>query len=160
MKLSRIWEILNSFKRFCRSRGWRISESEDWVKVNDDYHNFLWTRDVNLSSFKRIVTNRKCVVREGLSYRVVDASYTAWLFSKSPSEDLLKIFFEDPDYSKRVAIYDLSPLLTGKNSCSRFNNTGSQVFQEFENFLQNEFNVKVESFFDSPRRKYKVSEIA
>lgn len=144
-----VWEILKKFKEACRFRGWQISENEDWVETDDHYHNFLLTKDVHPSSFQKIVKNGKCIVQEGLSYRVVDASYTAWLFSETPSESLVKTVFENPDFSGRIALYDMSPLLEGKNLCVKLNNTGSHVFQEFERFLKSEFKVKLKPFSPS-----------
>jgi len=140
-KMPRVWEILREFKNLCRGRGLKISEHEDWVETNNEYHNFLWARDVQTSSFRKIATNRKCVVREGFSYRVVEASYTAWLFSETPSETVVKTIFENPDISSRTAVYDLSQLLEGRNICVKLNQTESQVFQEFENFLKDELKV-------------------
>lgn len=107
MKMSRMSEILNGFKRFCRLRGWRASESEDWVELNDEYHNFLWTRNVSPSSFKAIISNRKCVVRKGSLYNVVEPSHLAWVFSEIPSEDIVKTVLENPDFSRRIAIFIL-----------------------------------------------------
>jgi len=144
MRMTRIWEILTEFKDSCRCRGWKTSESEDWVEIDDNFHNFLWAKGVHISSFKRITSKRKCVVREGISYRVVEASCTAWLFSEKPSENLLKTVLENPDFASRTALYDLSLMLEGKNSCVRLNLTDSPVFQEFESFLQNELKVKIE----------------
>lgn len=140
---SRIWEILRGFKELCRSRGWKTSESEDWVEVNNEFHSFLWVRDIHPSSFKKVMSNRKCVVREGLSYRVVEASYTAWLFSQAPSEALLKTAFGNSDIFHKTALYDLSSLLAGEKSCVKLNQTDSPVFQEFESFLINELGVKL-----------------
>lgn len=148
MKTPKVWEILKKFKDFCKFHGWKTSESYDWVEINDKYHNFLWTSNVHPSSFKSIVTNRKCVVREGLSYRVVEASYTAWLFSETPSKTLVETIFENPDFSKGIALYDLSPLVKGKNLCVKLNHTDSPVFQEFENFLKNELKVKLKPLFN------------
>ncbi|NWF86258.1 hypothetical protein HXY32_00340 [Candidatus Bathyarchaeota archaeon] len=144
--MSRVWEILKKFKDKCGFHGWRTSENEDWIEANEQYHNFLCTRNIHPSSFKKIVSNRKCIVREGLSYRVVDASYTAWLFSETPSESLVRTVFENPDFAERIALYDISPLLEGKNLCIRLNNTDSHVFQEFERFLRNELKVKLKRF--------------
>lgn len=148
MKMPKIWEILRKFKAFCKFHGWKTSESYDWVEINDKYHNFLWTRNVHPSSFKSIVTNRKCVVREGSSYHIAEASYTAWLFSKTPSETLVKTIFEDPDFPKTIALYDLSPLVKGKKSCNKLNHTDSAVFQEFENFLKNELKIELRPISD------------
>lgn len=149
MKMSRVLEILKRFKDSCRDRGWRTSENEDWVEVGDCYHNFLWTRDVHVSSFKKITLNGKCVVREGLSYRVVKASYMAWLFSKTPSEALFNTVLENPALPSRIALYDLSPFLEGRQDCVKLNNTDSPVFQEFENFLKNEYNIRLRPLSDS-----------
>jgi len=144
MKMSRLWEILGKFKLFCKCRGWKTSEGEDWVEMDDNYHNFLWARDVHPSSFMRIASDKKCVVQHGMSYRVVEAAYTAWLLSESPSAGVVRTIYENPDFSKRIALYDLSQMAEGKNLCVKLNNTDSQVFEEFENFLKNELKVKVE----------------
>ena len=153
MKMIRVWEILSRFKHFCKHHGWKTSESEDWVEINQGYHNFLWTKNVHVSSFRRLISNRKCIVREGLSYHVVEPTCTAWLFSEAPPKDIVRSVVENPSFSSKIALYDLSHLLDGKNRCIRLNNTGSPVFQEFENFLQNEFNVKLEALPIHPDTK-------
>ena len=141
--MSRIWEILKPFKDLCKFHGWKTSEKDDWVETENGYHNFLWTRSIHPSSFRSIAVNRKCVVREGLSYRVVEASYTAWLLSETPSETLVKAIFENPSFSKRIALYNLSPVLEGKNLGFKLNHTDSPVFQEFENFLKKKLKVNL-----------------
>ena len=143
MRMSKIWEILRAFKTSCKCRGWRTSENEDWIKTDEGYHSFLWTRDVPISSFKRIITSKKCIVREDLSYRVVEASYTAWLFSEKPSEDVARMISENPSFSTRIALYDLSQMLEGKKRCVQLNGTDSSVFKEFESFLRNELKAKI-----------------
>jgi hypothetical protein len=141
--LSKVWEILGKFKLFCGRLGWKTSEGEDWVEMEDNYHNFLLARDVHPSSFKRIALDKKCVVQEGTSYRVVEAAYTAWLFSETPSEELVRTICENPAFSKSIALYDFSQVAKGKNLCVKLNNTGSHVFREFESFLQSEMKVRV-----------------
>lgn len=143
MKMCKVLEVLQSFKSLCSSLGWKISENEDWIEIGDKYHTFLCARDIHPSSFEKIVSNRKFVVKEGLSYRIAEASYTAWLFSEKPSETLRHVFFEDPSFLGKVAIYDLSSLLEGESLCLKMNFTNSPVFQEFENFLQNKLKAKL-----------------
>ena len=159
MNMSRIWEVLTNFKRFCRLRGWRASENEDWVELNDDYHNFLSTRNVSPASFKAIIANRKCVVHKGLLYTVVEPSHLAWLFSEAPQENLYSSILKNPDFSRHIAIYDLSPMLEGKNTCVKLNNTDSPVFHEFETFLWSELKVTVEPFQTFSNSKISVSSI-
>jgi hypothetical protein len=149
MRMSEVWEIVTRFKDLCKRRGWRTSESQDWVEVKNRYHNFVWVKDIHPSSFKRIAHNNKCVVREGLTYRVVESSYTAWLFSKTPSQNLFRTILENPDFSCKIAIYGLNNLLDGKNLCTKLNCTDSPVFKEFEGFLENEFNVRLEPVSDA-----------
>jgi hypothetical protein len=143
MKMPKIRKIIERFKDLCKFHGWKTSEKNDWIETKNEYHNFLWTRNIHPSSFKTIAANRKCVVQEGLSYRVVEASYAAWLFSETPSETLVKTIFENPDFSKRIALYNLSPILKGKNVGFKLNHTDSPVFQEFEKFLKKELKVKL-----------------
>ncbi len=143
MKMPRLWEIVRKFRDRSKSHGWTTSENEDWVKVGDEYHAFVWARDVHPSSFKRISLNRRTAIRVGQSYNVVKMSYTAWLFSESPPEAVVREVSESPDFSNRIALYDLSGLLEGKSLYRRLNSTGSPVFQEFEAFLRNELKAKM-----------------
>jgi hypothetical protein len=150
MNMSGIWEILANFKRFCRLRGWSTSEDEDWVELNNEYHNFLSAKKVNLASFKTIITNRKCVVHKGLRYTVIGPSYQAWLFSEPPPKDFYNTVLEKPDYSKNIALFDLSPTQHGKNMCIKLNNTDSPVFHEFETYLQNELKIEIQPYQPPP----------
>ncbi len=143
--IPKVWDILKRFKNWCEAEGWRTSESEDWVRKGDVYHNFLWTPTVHLSTFKKIAMNRKCAINEGVSYRVVDVSYTAWLFPQPPPKNLLQLVVENPELLRRNAIYDLSWLYTGKPMCLKLNKTKSAVFREFERFLQEKWGVEIKS---------------
>ena len=143
LDIPKVWDILRRFKNWCEAKGWKTSESEDWVKKGDKYHNFLWTPTVHLSTFKKIATNHRCAINEGISYRVVDVSYTAWLFPQTPPENMIQVVTEDPELLRRNAIYDLSWMCAGKPVCLKLNKTDSTVFREFESFLEEKFGVKV-----------------
>jgi hypothetical protein len=143
-KMHRIWEILKEFKDSCKSCGWKTAENEDWIEIDGEYHSLLLARDISLSSFKKITTNQKCITFEGPTYRVVEASCTAWLFSETPSETLINMVLENPDFLNKVAIYDLSPICRGEDRCIRINHTESQAFKEFERFLEQDMKVKLE----------------
>jgi len=153
LRIPKVWELLDRFKDQCQLKGWKTSEYEDWVKTSDDeYHNFLWTQTVYSSTFKKIAANHKCAIREGVSYRVIDISYTAWLFPQSPHENLTQTVKENPELSRRTAIYDLSRAHSGKLLCLKLNETDSMVFKEFERFLE-DLGVRVKPSLGS----YKVS---
>ena len=142
MPVPRVSELVCHFKHECESRGWEASENEDWVKVGNEYHNFLWTRTVHPTTFKKIVEEHKCAIRQGASYRVVNVDYTAWLFSETPPEELLQMTWENPELFRKTAIYDLSWINSEKPICLKLNQTDSRVFQEFENFLEKNWDVK------------------
>lgn len=143
MKMPRLWEIVRKFRDLSKSHGWITSEHEDWVKVGDEYHTFIWARHIHPSSFRRISLNKMTAIREGQSYNVVKISYTAWLLSEYPPETVIREVSDNPDFSNRIALYDLSSLLEGKSLCRRLNSTGSPVFREFEMFLKNELKAKI-----------------
>jgi hypothetical protein len=146
MRIPRIFEILSLFKSSLKSksRTCKTSPTEDWIRLNDEYDFFLWTRNVNPSSFEAVNSNRKCVVQKGLSYETVRPSHMAWLFSQTPPASLAKTIRENPDLSQRIAIFDFSQTLEGKNLCTRLNDTDSIVFHEFEAFLESEMKLKLE----------------
>ena len=144
LQIPRVWELLDRFKAQCELRGWETSEHEDWVRTDDNkYHNFLWVQSIHPSTFEKIATNHKCAIRKGTSYQVVDVSFTAWLFPQSVPKDLVQTVKEDPELSRRTAIYDLSSVYSGKPRCSKLNGTSSMVFKEFERFLEQEWGVTV-----------------
>jgi hypothetical protein len=143
LSIPKIWDLLKHFKDWCRSRGWKISEHEDWVKTDNDYHNFLWIQTIHPSTFEKVATNRKCAIRHGLSYEVVEVSYIAWVFSQNPPEELVQKVANSPRLSRRTAIYDLSWAYKGKPVCVKLNMTESPVFREFENFLKDECGVEL-----------------
>lgn len=155
MKMTRLWEIVNKFRELSRNHGWVTSEHEDWVKVGDEYHTFVWARGVHPSSFKRISLNKMAAIREGQSYNVVRISYTAWLLSESPPASVVREVSENPDFSSRIALYDLSSFLDGKSVCRRLNSTDSSVFQEFELFLKNELKAKIKPMEPSSEPSFK-----
>ena len=142
INIPRVWEILRRFKNECESRGWNTSENEDWINLNQQYHNFLWARTIHPATFKKIATARKCAIRKGVSYQVVDVSYTAWLFPETPPQELLRVVAENPELSKKTAVYDLSWAYTGKPVCLKINETDSPVFREFESFLEKRWGVE------------------
>ena len=143
LSIPEIWDILGRFKRACQAKGWKTSESEDWVKKGDQYHNFLWTQTIHPSTFKKIAANHRCAIDEGISYRVVDISYAAWLFLHSPPEELIHAVTEDPELLQRNAIYDLSGAYAGKPICLKLNRTRSVVFAEFERFLEKSWGIDI-----------------
>lgn len=144
LSIPKVWKLLDLFKDQCQLKGWKSSEHEDWVKTGDEeYHNFLWIQTVHPSTFEKIAVNHKCAIRKGISYQVVDVSYTAWLFPQSPPENLMQMVNENPELSRRTAIYDLSLAYAGKPLCLKLNETDSTVFKEFEKFLQEELGVEI-----------------
>ena len=147
MGVPRLWDIMQCFKQECESQGWKTSQNEDWIHSDGKYHNFLWTRTVHPSTFKKIAIASKCALREGVNYHVIDVDYTAWLFSEPPPEELWKMVIDNPNLSERTAIYDLSSMRSSEPMCLKLNSTRSKVFREFENFLRKKFGVA----FKTPR---------
>jgi len=155
MVIPRVWELIGCFKDECHSRGWITSENEDWIKVNDEFHNFLWTRNIHPSTFKKIVSVNKCAVKQGISYQVVSVAYTAWVFPETPPETLVHTVAKDPKLAERIAIYDLSNAYSGNPICLKLNKTGSRVFQEFENFLEKKLGVELKPAFSLLEKRSK-----
>jgi len=144
------WELIERFKDHCQSRGWKTSDREDLVKAGDEYHNFLWIQTVHPSTFEKVALNSRCAIRDGASYRVVDVSFMAWVCSKRPSERLMQEIARNPKLLKVNAIYDLSQVYTGEPVCLKINETDSEVFEDFEKFLEKDLGVKLKPYQRSP----------
>ena len=147
LSVPKIWELLRSFKEWCKRKGWKTSEEMDWVRVDHKYHDFVWARTVQPSTFMKVTRSPKCTVHDGFSYRIVNASYVAWLFQQSPSSTLLQTLMETPELSERTALYDLSQVYQGNPVCLKLNATKSQVFKEFERFLSENWGVTVKAAY-------------
>jgi len=160
--IHKVWELLERFKDQCKLRDWEISEHEDWIKTSDGkYHNFQWIQSVHPSTFDRICGNHKIAIRNDVSYQVINASYIAWMFLKSPPENMIRKVKQNPEHSKRIALYDLSQALTDKSPCLKLNKTDSKVFKEFETFITSEFGIEIEpmnkkSFLKMPPHMYEI----
>lgn len=143
INLPNVWDLIDRFKDKCRLRGWWTPEFEDVVYADGSYHNFVLARKVHIKTFKSIITNRRCFIRHGTSYRAVNVSYIAWVFSKHPSEDIMLSIARNPQLLEKVALFDLGDAYLGKSTCLKINETKSIVFKEFEKFLEAEYNLNL-----------------
>lgn len=146
LRVPTIYQLVKCFKEECQLKGWETSEHEDWVKLECEYHNFLWIQSIHASTFEKVTKSRKCAINKGSLYLVVDVSYTAWLFPETPSESLMQLIEDNPNLSRMTAIYDLSSFYEGNPICKKLNKTDSRVFREFEMFLKNNLGVKFQPF--------------
>jgi len=144
----KIWDIIQSFKDTCQSLGWRASENEDWIYLDKKYHNFLWTKTIHPSAFKKIAKASKVAVKEGVSYHVVNVDYSAWLFSETPREELVKMVIHDHNLGRTTALYDLSGMNSSRPTCLKLNSTESKVFRMFEDYLRKKWGVEFRSAED------------
>lgn len=143
----RVWEIINRFKELCHHKGWETSNYKDIVKIDNEYHNLIGTRTIHPSTFRRIVSNKKIAVPDGTSYTVIDVSYTAWVFQQPPSPELVDALHRDTELAKETALYDLSGIQEGRPLCLKINGTASRVFDEFEKFLEQTYEVEVKPLY-------------
>jgi len=134
----KIWEIVKRFKRRCRAKGWRVTEREDMIEKNGKFHNILWTQKIHPSTFKSVAAKETSTIQEGTSYRPIDVAYNAWICTTPLSSSLKQTIVRNPDLLERNAIYNLGRL-RAKGATEKLNKTGSEVFQEFEGFLKDEF---------------------
>jgi hypothetical protein len=145
LSIPRNWELIKSFKEWCKRKGWRSDEEEDWVRLDHEFHDFVWVKNVQPSTFRRVMQNPKCTIHDGFSYRVVNASYVAWLFQESPSGTVVQALIDDPKLFAITALYDFSEVYQEVPICLKLNATKSQVFDEFERFLSENWGVAVKA---------------
>jgi len=143
MLFPNIWELVEQFKGFCRSKGWNAYDYDDVIETEKGYHKFIWVRHPHPNTFKSIVMNPLCSIREGISYRIIGLSSMAWVLPETPSMSLWQVIKEAPSLSRTVAIYDLSRAYKGEPTCLKLNETKSVVLQEFEQFLNGEYGIKL-----------------
>jgi len=136
-----VWDLVEMFKTERCRKIWKIFEDEDLVNTGTEYHYFVWSRHIRPSTFRRVNKNLRFPIRDGASYRMVDVSYVAWITPEPVSERVTETLDEIPDLSRKIAMYDVSPMYMGRPVCLRINETNSVVFQEFERFLVEKYGV-------------------
>ena len=142
--IQKVWRLVEDFKEQSKSLDWKTSEHEDWIKTrNGEYHNFIWLQSVHPFTFDRICSDYKVAIRDENTYHVINISYIAWLFLQRPPENIVRKVKQNPKYTKRIALYDLSQALTDKSPCFRLNKTQSKVFLEFENFMKQQLGIDI-----------------
>jgi len=146
-KFPKVWQLLERFRENCNSKGWKTSDDENLVKIENKYHNLIETYSTHLSTFKRIAASKRRAVREGQSYRPVNVSYIAWVFQKPPPQQLVETLMKNSELSKSNALYDLSSIYQGKTVCVGVNLTDSPVFRLFEEFLKETFGVETKYLY-------------
>jgi hypothetical protein len=148
MPLPPIWALIAQFKASC-SKEWTTSIDrsayDNVIEAEHAYHKFFLTRHLHPTTFKKIVANSSCTLREGVSYRTVKLSYMAWVVSQSPSWDIWTYLSKQgPSFAKRVAYYDFSQVYDGVSRGYKLNETDSKVFQEFERQLTKHYGIEFE----------------
>ena len=138
----KVWNLLDEFKERCKLKAWNIHEKEDIIEAENEYHRFVWTKRLYPNTFKRVATHQLYFIQEGIQGRKVKISYVAWILLKDPSVPIWRIISEMSDITRRVAMYNVSPTLTGRHECKKLNETSSVVFAEFEQFLKTEYGIK------------------
>jgi len=144
----RIWDIVERFKPECNGKGWKVYENEDLISVGNEYHYFVWTRHLHPSTFQKVIMKTLIPLREGTFHKRVNISYMAWITSESVSKEILRAFLKYPKLSRRVAIYDISPIYKGESICFKINKTESIVFQEFERFLNKKYGIVFKHIYE------------
>jgi len=141
--LHKAWDLVARFADDCRQHGWKVYENEDLIEAENEFHKFIWVNHLQTSTFKYIVTNPLCSIREGISYKIVKLSYVAWILPEALPMSIWQMVKESPSLSRNVALYGLSWSYGRKQTCLNLNKTESLVFKKFERFLNAEYGIKL-----------------
>lgn len=140
-----IWGCIDEFKKHCHeSKNWKVYEGEDLIQVKNKFHKFVWIRQIQPFTFESMIMNPLCAIRDGVSYRTERISFMAWVVPHPPAPAVLRFFEEEPNIQRWIALYDLSRVFRSEPICAKLNKTRSPVFNEFERFLRNSYDVKFE----------------
>lgn len=137
-----IQALIDQYKSFCKSLGWRSPEYDDWIWSGADYHKFYWHHGLTAPLFSGFVQSKSVYIQEGSRLHLNEARCTAWIFKKKVPQEVFTQVVDDLDLLRRTAVYDLSPAYEGKLQCFKVNQTESIVFREFEEFLDVKYGIR------------------
>jgi hypothetical protein len=138
-----IWDLLYTFREHHQSKAWKYYNNGTVVETNDEYHRFIWTRQLHIHTFRNLIHNPSCTICIHKTYMYTHPTYTAWILTEPPRADVWLYLIQDaPELLPHVAIYDLSQIYSeGSTSCLTINKTQSAVFNAFEQFLATNHNI-------------------
>lgn len=137
-----MWDLLYDFQACCLDRGWTPHNLGDIVDADGEYHKFFWIRGLYLGTFRALTTHPHCTFYDGRRPRTVTPTFLAWVLPATPPTILwLHLLKDAPKLTQTVALYDLSPVYAGEASGVKLNETSSLVFQAFERFLQDRYQI-------------------
>jgi hypothetical protein len=137
-----VWDLLHAFQPHCTQHGWTPHNIGDLVHADGHYHKFFWIRGLYPSTFRNLITQPRCTLQDGASYRLVEPTYMAWVLPVTPPTMLWLYLLKDaPRFAQTVALYDLSPIYAGDSAGVKLNETSSHVFHAFEAFLRDRYGI-------------------
>jgi len=141
-------ECIKEFTEHCRrSKYWKTYENQELVQTESGFHKIVWMQEPQARFFENSIKYPLSVIRDGISYRTVRNSFTAFVSLEALSVAVQLFFEESPSLSSWVALYDLSGVTKHSSVCSRTNLTKSEVFQEFERFLSSFYGIRFKPFY-------------
>jgi len=131
--------LVEGFFQHCREMGWITGEFLDFVKHEDKYYCFVWVKSSYQGRIPEILMDDRSSILEEGGYGVRRLHFKALIFQEPPPSSVVSAVAGNSELSDRVAIYDLSPLYKGEEVCKCLNETGTLVYQEFEDFLRKRY---------------------
>ena len=142
-RMKQIFKIVNQFKRRCKTKGLQVLEPEDVIKRDNEITNILWTHAIHPATFNRIAQDRTYTVRDDMVYHPIHVSYNAWISATPISNTFKRTLRKHSQLLERNALYNIR-LTDIERTAKTLNKTHSRVLQEFEQFLKDERNFKLE----------------
>jgi hypothetical protein len=136
-------EFIKEFTEHCRrSKHWKTYENQELIQTETGFHKIVWLQEPQARFFENSIKHPISVIRDELSYRAVRHDFTAFVSLNALSAEVTLFFEESPSLSNWVALYDLSAATKHPSVCSKTNYTKSEVFQEFEKFLNSFYRIR------------------
>jgi hypothetical protein len=138
-----VWDLLYDFQARCIERGWTPYNLGDLIEAEGVFHKFFWIRGLYVSTFRAITARPRCTFHEGHQHQTVAPRFLAWVLPVTPPTLLwLHLLKDAPKLTQTVALYDLSPVYAGEGAGVKLNETSSHVFQVFERYLQDRYQIR------------------
>ena len=132
-------EVVGKFFELCaKTKPWEVFEDQALIQTESGFHKFIALENPQSNSFMNALKRPVELVKDGTSYRQVRYSFIALVVHDCAPADFLLLLEKNLTLESSVALYDIK----GKRSCC-FNKTRSEVFQEFQKYLDEKYHLKL-----------------
>ncbi len=137
-------EVLEKFFEYCaKVKLWKVYQDQGLIQTKSGFHKFIRLENPQLHCFDEVMKHPTTLIKDGTCYRQVRYDFVALISYEHVSAHILLSLKGNSKLADFIALYDLADAM---ERSFNFNQTKSEVFQEFEKYLAEKYQLSLRAF--------------